>query len=326
MEITIPSSTSLAFAINVFPFQNPSSDCQVKFACQDTGSTFYKYISSTLSSLSCIFLNYLLSIALTVTPDSTSTVGGYSPLTISLSPSTVFPAGGIIQISPLILQNNPANCQANILQSAMIQSFTCSYSGNTVSITANNFTNGTQLTSLNTITLKIDQVQYNMKMSAESLTVYLNANSTCHIETSTNNNSWIPANPASFSILTMGIQSGNANSVCSSTNLLWTIQPKIQIGTSQWVYIELIGGVTAPSAPTVPTLSNSQSPGQIIQGTPNSIWTITDPNTVVAYPFLLPSTESPFYSRVTTYAGLVIADSEIVHRMVTAQISATRRK
>ena len=267
-----------------------------------------------------------MKLALTVTPDSSSAVGGYFPLTLSLTPSTIFPVGGIIQISPLVLQNNPSNCQANILRSDKIQSLSCSYSGNTVSITANSLTTGTQLTSSDTIILGIDQVQYNMKMSAKSLTVYLNANSTCHIETSTNTNSWIPANPASFNKLSMEIQSGNANSVCSSTNLLWTIQPKIEIGISQWVKIELIGDVSAPTAPTIPTLSNSQNPGQIIQGTPNSIWTITDPNTIVAYPFLLPSTESPFYSRVTTYAGLVISDSEIVHRMETAHISAARRK
>lgn len=262
----------------------------------------------------------------TVTSDPTSTVGGYFPLKIQITPTNSFPTGGIISISSITIQSSSSNCASFISQSTSLNTFNCNYNSQTVQISALSFSGGlAQLTKSNTIILSISNVQYNSRMSNSNLTIALLDASQCIIEQGLFTNSWGPANPAQFIYLNFAFQSGVSNSVCSSSSFYLTVRPSISVTLSMLVTIEIIGGVTG-SPLSSPQILGSQISGSFLQGTPGIAWGTSYNTTILINSCMLPPTEIPFYVKITTYYGGSISSTDIVHQQTTNYLSAQRCK
>lgn len=262
---------------------------------------------------------------LRVIPDSASTVGQYSPVTFTFNPTTSIYTGVLIQITPIILGDNPTNCVSDIPTISAFSSYTCSYSSNVVTLT---YTGSTTLTNSNSVSITINNAKYTSMMSATSVTLSLQTSSSCIIETATDTTNWVPQNPAKFQASSsFSLHSSSPTTTCnSSAILLWSLQPTIEISTSQLVVITLAGGVTPNAGLIVGTgLSGTSVSGQTIQGMPTKTWVTTNPSSIIAYYFTLPETEQPFSSTVTTYASSTISTSNIVHLQTFGGVTATRR-
>ena len=260
-----------------------------------------------------------------ITPDATSTVGGYYPVTVAFNPTTSLVQNSLIQISPLILGDNPSDCTNDIPSIAALTTYLCSYSSNTVTIT---YTGATTLTSANRISITIKNTQYNTKKSATSLTVNLMATSTCQMETGVDSTMWVPQNAAKFQASsTFSYPTSTPTATCNTQALLlWSLQPTIQITTTQLVVFSVTGATPTTTSVTVSgPLTATSSSGSVIQGQPSSAWLTTNPKSIFMYYFTLPATEQPFTSTVTTYYGTTKQDSDIVHQQTFPNIAATRR-
>lgn len=260
-----------------------------------------------------------------ITPDPTSTVGGYFPLTVAFNPTTTFAQNCLIQISPLTFSDNPTDCTSDIPSIPSLTSYLCSYTSSTATIT---YTGSTTLTNANRVSITIKNVQYNTKKSATTISITLKASASCNIETGVDTSSWVPQNAAVFqSISTFSIPSSSPSTTCNNQALLlWSLEPTIQITTTQLIVISVTGATPTSSSLTVSgPLSGTSSTGQVIQGVPSTTWVTTNPKSIYIYYFTLPETEQPFTSTVTSYYGLTIQASDIVHQQTFTGVAATRR-
>ena len=256
-------------------------------------------------------------------------------MTVSFSPSTTFPLGGIIRISNVVLENTATICtSASITATAGLGAgFGCLYNAGTsypVSITSTIFTSGANsLTSSDTVTLYFASVRYNTQMSAQSLTVSTTTSGGYEIELSTNSTSWIPAAPAafgttfSFSIDNVVSPAGSPY-VCTYTRFNWNFAPaaNLPISTSSLVVFTLYN-LTTISNPTFLgklSLKSVQSPTQIY-AIPNS--QISSDTTIILDGILLPSTAEPYQIVITTYVSSTISSSAVVYNETHSTKAAT---
>ena len=257
--------------------------------------------------------------------DGASTVGQYSPVTLTFNPATSIASGVLIQVSPVILGDNPTDCISDIPTISALSSYTCSYSSNVVTLT---YTGSTTLTSTNSVSITINNAKYTSKMSATSITLSLKASASCKIESATDTTNWIPSNPAKFQTSsTFSLHSSSPTTTCNTGAILqWSLQPSLEISTSQLVVLTIVGGATPNTGLIVGTgLTGATVSGQTIQGTPTKTWVTTNPTSIISYYFTLPATEQPFSSTVTTYASGTISTSDIVHLQTFTNVAAARR-
>ncbi len=265
-----------------------------------------------------------------MTADASSTVAGYYPLKVAITPATKLPLNGQIVLSSIVLKNAPSNCLSYITQKDMLSTITCSYASGTVTVVATSFTGGlTELNSTHTVILTIDKVQYNTKMTANDLTAAILDSSGCRIASGTKSSSWAPANPASFSTLAFEFKSDSSTTVGTSTTLVLQLLPLLSVTTTQLVTIELFGGGSSSQNLVCLQIQSSEGSSTTITGFPYSAWsnivTSSYTNTTLRIPsFVLPSTEAPIKARVTTYSSSIESSTEIVHQQNTSSLHAVR--
>jgi len=321
--------------ITLTNFKNPISTCELSFVCKNPANsyTYTSTYSPTQAQIPCIFLNIIILffIAISIIPDISSSVAGYFPITVSFNLPTRFPAAGIILIPNVLLHPNVAtDCASIVLQKSPFNNIQCEYtvSGNIgiIKITVLSFTGGiTELSNTDTISLKLDKIQYNTKMSAKELSIMLLDSSQCNIAIGKNTDLWVPSNPAAFKKFIPAYDASSDKTVCSKNALLSiAIDPLVQVTTSQKVIIEFIGlSYNLPNTVSVSGLNGIEITGSKIKGTPAYAWPFEISLFISFFP--LPSTEKPYQIKLTTYAGQLELPSEIVHSQLSSvSLSATK--
>ncbi len=311
--------------IKVNGFKNPASTCDgcdVSFTCEDSGDTSNSYTTSYVATAAALS-------GIAVTADPASTVAGYYPLTIGITPNTSLPLNGRIAISELVLQNAGADCSGYITQSTMLASFKCSYSGKTATLVASGFSGSlAELNSSYTIILAFDKVQYNTKMSAKDLIVTLRDSAGYDIEAGAKLASWAPAGAATFASLSFAFQSDSTKAVSGSASVAVKFQlSAVNVSSAAWAAIEFFSAGTDAQSLSCLQLGNTTATGTAMKGNPpsSSGWKTSQGNISLAISgLILPSSERPFKARITIYNSSVETSGEIVYQQNTTELSAVR--
>ena len=302
--------SATTMTITISPFITPANTCDHSFTITtiDTVTIYMTVSAGTLSSF-------------TVTPDSSSKVGGYYPLTLILTPSSSISSTGIIKISTVTLKNSPSDCTSLVTRADYITSFTCAYSSNIITITISAL-NQTKITSSDSLVLIISDLFYNTVMSAQPITVQT-AESSCSVESSTNSADWIPASAASFQTKTLTIKS--SPSTCSVGSLSLTLQPTVAFGTSQYIVFDMNEELYAVTPVTCLRLTFDSETSKKLRATLDlGTWSTSSTVSLTFSSFVFPPTEKPFSIDITTYSGTTISASTVVHKDTSSTTTATR--
>ena len=321
---TIGDTTPLDIVVT--NFKNPTSGCSVLFRCRDSASSGsfeipFKVLGGTLAGRATLWTR----IGISVVPDPNSAVGDYFPLTIEITPTVKFPSGGYILVSLMTLQNTASDCATAITNKAKLDSIECTYANGEVKIKAVSLAGGVvELTNTDKIAFTLNKVLYNSKKTAKSVSVILADSSSCNIEAGEKAGQWVPAKPAAFTALTFNYESTSKTSVCGPASFSVQLRPSFPVRTSQHVTIEFKGAVTLSTTTKCAQLSEIEINGQTLKGHPSSEWGTTDSTTLVIADLTLPTTEEPFKIVISTYDGLTVSPTELVHQQESPTLAAKR--